>query len=161
MCTFCSPANVTLKAPYRQINTVSINNALQMLAWRFSINNEWRIDFNFVRICSLKWVLFFYYIYQLWVCQRNSAAWVEQFHHFILPLDVIDKDRQDNIFTPVTNVDQSVPRHRNIKSFFFWIGIAMSSCVWPILGKLDLRILRTLVEKNGVQNIYLIKIASH
>lgn len=67
LCAFCSRASVTLKPAHSRINTANINNALRMPAWRFSINSEWRIDFNFVRDLLLRtavrvFIFFHYYV---------------------------------------------------------------------------------------------------
>lgn len=64
---FC--ASMTVKPAHCQINTANINNALQTPAWRFSINSEWRIDFNFVKDLLLRTTaevfIFLYYYFLL------------------------------------------------------------------------------------------------
>lgn len=71
---------------YGPINTVNINNSLQMLAWRCSINNEWKIDFVVSNFCEDLHLqndsfLFFFFnhayqmeIRELCVYQKNSMG---------------------------------------------------------------------------------------
>lgn len=50
----------------RRINTLNINNVLQTLAWRPSINNEGKVDFTVVRTLQLPERFIFYCDSHLW-----------------------------------------------------------------------------------------------
>ncbi len=125
ICALSAALPVTLKAQHRPINTVNINHSLRMLAWRCSINNEWRIDFvvsNFVGICNFKWVLFFFIMSiscelgSVFAREKHSLQSAVSSFYAAIRHQRLKAKTIFLLLSQATNADLSVCRHSNISS---------------------------------------------